>query len=272
MSALCRTSGVNSLLFIFPDGQINLLVVLLNSLITGDSIRTESNVVATHVVETAVADSESGEIRKVAETTSSAVPKLIPQTHTPLLRANRGLTLTAVSLLVDILLRVPSALVDYKGVITFLSFNLDAAVTGNQSTSSATLTGKDAITQGVAQYTPLQCGIDRIDDVFVLKSIEALTLLLRASRLKHESSNGAVESKHSLLHSFLELSNPANKLQADNKSSGSSSASAVKLLQQTMQVREIVSSKLLAMGESLLLLGAGTTLRPVLRLMVRTTC
>jgi hypothetical protein len=64
MSALCRTSGVNSLLFIFPDGQINLLVVLLNSLITGDSIRTESNVVATHVVETAVADSESGEIRK----------------------------------------------------------------------------------------------------------------------------------------------------------------------------------------------------------------
>jgi hypothetical protein len=77
-----------------------------------------------------------------------------------------------------------------------------------------------------------------------------------------------VESKHSLLRSFLELSNPANKLQADIKSSGSGSASAFKLLQQTMQVREIVSSKLLAMGESLLLLGAGTMLRPVLRLMV----
>lgn len=277
MFALCRSSGIGSLLFIFPNPAP--LVCVLVSLLTGDALRTATGVVATQMNDSVKVD-ENGEARMVSEPgASAALTKLITHAHTPFLRANRGLTLCTLELLSDILLKAPTALADYRTLVTFVGVNLDAAITGAHI-SAASLSGRESITTGISQYSPLQCGIDRVDDGFVLGCLETLTVLLRAHRHRHETVSSNVEQNQHVLPSFLHLlqrkpahaapsSNPFANVKSSSSSSFNSNSSNNKLLQQTMQLREIVSSKLLALGDSLLLLGTGAALRRVLRLMVR---
>jgi hypothetical protein len=226
-------------------------------------MRVPTSVVATRVIETVDTD-PNGEMKTMTDTTSAAITKLISHTHTPYLRANRGLTLCAVRLLTDILLKEPAALADYRGFVNFLCANMDAAITGNFTISSI---GRDTITEGVSQYSSLQCGIDRVDDEFITCCVQSLNSLLRAQRYKQEIT-GIIEDNHRILPTFTNLQSYKQSSFKDG-SNGTKPLGGGTIMKQTTQLREMVCSKLLGLGESLLLLGTATMLRPVLRLMVR---